>query len=425
MDRYEPIERLGRGGFGEVWRVRRIPDGVEVALKQLRIDQENCEGAVERFTREVRRLESLSHPNVVRVLDKSLTGSPYFFVMPLFQHTLEAILPALSNQPVRFKAIFESIMDAVEYGHREGVLHRDLTPRNVLLDEAGNTVVSDFGLARDLNEEERLTCTGQGFGTHGYVSPEQWSNAKTADKRTDIYSLGRILYVLAGGLAHEQDIGSINPVLGGVVQRATYSNPAKRFASVSDLKVAFESAMSILLGSVEEGSIDRILDEIATNPGNLIADVPRLQRVLVGHEEDGDMVHKALMKLPAEAFQYFEQTALPHLQALVTTFARYTADQSWSFTYTDQIGNHCAQLFNSSTDVSIRMALLKTVLEVGASHYRFDVMRTFGLMLQASASQDEAHYIMSQFNGDPLLQQVKDFVEVSKLPFGLSRLFAA
>jgi hypothetical protein len=93
------------------------------------------------------------------------------------------------------------------------------------------------------------------------VSPEQWRNAKTADERP---------ISTRGTGAHEQDIGSINPVLEGVVQRATYSNPAKRFASVSDLKVAFESAMSILLGSVEEGSIDRILNEIATKPGNLI-----------------------------------------------------------------------------------------------------------------------------------------------------------
>src|ERR1044071_2971862 len=193
-DRYREVAKLGSGGFGEVTSVRRVGEKTLLARKTLQLDDE---AALKRFAREVRILSSLDHPNIVRVIDQQLEPEPYYYVMPLFDHSLASELGSLVGDEARIGTIFRAILDAMEYAHAQGVIHRDLKPENVLMNSDTDLVVSDFGLGRRINAATtRQTMSGIGMGTPWYMAPEQLYDFKNADQRSDIFSLGRILYEL-------------------------------------------------------------------------------------------------------------------------------------------------------------------------------------------------------------------------------------
>jgi serine/threonine protein kinase len=130
------------------------------------------DASLARFAQEIRILGSLDHPNIVKVIDKRLTNYPYFYVMSLYKHSLAAEIPALEANAERINAIMTAVLDATEYAHSEGVLHRDLNPRNVLMDTDSDLVVSDFGLGRVVDAEStRKTDSGYGMGTMLYMPP--------------------------------------------------------------------------------------------------------------------------------------------------------------------------------------------------------------------------------------------------------------
>lgn len=424
MYTYTTVSPLGQGGFGEVFHVRRN-DGAQVALKALREDKQINPDAVERFTREVRRIESLSHPNVITVLDKRLDAPRYYFVMPLYPSTLARDLSQFQGNPAAFRSLYAQLLDGVEHAHNEGILHRDLKPENILIDGAGNSIVTDFGLARDLSEEERMTHTGEGFGTHGYVAPEQWENAKTCDHRADIFSLGRILYVLAGGSHREADLERIPPILAALVRKATASEPERRYQSVAELRLSFNAALDLVLNVAPEGTIESLIDRMAANPESPASFLGALCAALVGHESDGDLMHQVVMKMSGDTLELYEREAPDQLERIIATFEDFTSTQSWAFSYTDQIGSHCVRLFIRGHRPNIRAGLLRTVLRVGTSHYRFDVMKMFGTMLQSAHSPEDAQFLASILLGNDQLGTVRDFIELTQLPYGLSRLFPA
>jgi Tol biopolymer transport system component/tRNA A-37 threonylcarbamoyl transferase component Bud32 len=200
-DRYEIDREIGAGGMANVYLARDVRHHRRVALKVLKPEL----GAVlgpERFLSEIRVTANLQHPNLLPLFDSGEAGGLLYYVMPFIDgESLRARLDREKQLPVdEAVRLATSIASALDYAHRHGVIHRDLKPENVLLQE-GQPLVTDFGIALAVSNAGggRITQTGLSLGTPQYMSPEQATGDRSIDGRTDIYSLGAILYEMLAG----------------------------------------------------------------------------------------------------------------------------------------------------------------------------------------------------------------------------------
>src|SRR3954471_7980443 len=208
--RYELHRKIARGGMADVYLARDSLLDRPVALKVLFPEFATDRSFVERFRREAQAAANLSHPNIVSVYDWGEEGGTYFIVMEYVEgRSLAQILrdegPLL---PDRAADIATDIAAALGFAHRNGVIHRDVKPGNVLISPLGQVKVTDFGIARAVTTQDNLTQTGTVMGTATYFSPEQ-ARGESVDPRSDVYSLGVVLYELLTG---EPPFTGDNPV---------------------------------------------------------------------------------------------------------------------------------------------------------------------------------------------------------------------
>jgi serine/threonine protein kinase len=198
-DRYQIIEELGKGGMGSVYKVFDTSTKEKITLKLLKpeiaVDQE----ALERFSNEMKFARKIRHKNVCQMFDLGKAeGAPYITMEYVPGEDLRSAIKRFGQIPIG-KSLFiaKQVCEGLAEAHHLGVVHRDLKPQNIMVDEDGNARIMDFGIARSL-KGKRITGAGVLVGTPEYMSPEQ-VEGREADQRTDIYSLGIILYEMMTG----------------------------------------------------------------------------------------------------------------------------------------------------------------------------------------------------------------------------------
>jgi TolB-like protein/predicted Zn-dependent protease/tRNA A-37 threonylcarbamoyl transferase component Bud32 len=202
LGHYEILEEIGRGGMGVIYRARQQHSHRVVAVKRMLSHQVNSHETLVRFRREAQAVASLDHTNILPIYEvsESKEGLPFFSMKYATGGSLRAAANVLRKDPRECVRVIAKTARAIAYAHSKGILHRDLQPGNILLDENGEPMVSDFGLAKWLDQGSDLTRTLETLGTPGYIAPEQTDCP--ADKLTcaaDVYSLGAILFYLLTG----------------------------------------------------------------------------------------------------------------------------------------------------------------------------------------------------------------------------------
>ncbi|HSD33729.1 MAG TPA: protein kinase [Gemmatimonadales bacterium] len=199
--RYTLERELGHGGMATVWLAHDLKHDRSVALKVLRPEVAAALGP-ERFLREITVTASLQHPHILPLLDSGRASGRLFYVMPYVAgESLRERLRREKQLPLaEALQLTREVADALDYAHAHGVVHRDIKPENILL-ESGHAVVADFGIAKALTAAggDELTATGIAVGTPAYMSPEQGVGSGEVDGRSDLYSLGCVLYEMLSG----------------------------------------------------------------------------------------------------------------------------------------------------------------------------------------------------------------------------------
>jgi len=256
-ERYELEELVGTGGMSSVYRAHDRLLERDVALKVLH-QQFLADGEqVERFRREARAVAQLSHPNIVTVIDRGeQDGRQYIVFEYVDGENLKALVEREGPLPERDAIeLALQVARALGFAHERGLVHRDVKPQNVLLNDGGDTKVTDFGIARSLDVHGGLTQTGTVMGTSDYIAPEQ-ARGSRVDAQSDVYSLGAVLYeLLTGAVPFKGDNfvavamrhinepppsvrerrPELSPCVDAVVRRAMAKEPRDRFRSMDEL----------------------------------------------------------------------------------------------------------------------------------------------------------------------------------------------
>src|SRR5204863_2555996 len=256
--RYEIVEHIARGGMAEVFRARDLLLDRPVALKVLFPEFATDRSFVERFRREARSAANLNHPNIVSIYDWGQEDGTYFIVMEYVEgRSLRQMIREDGPLPAKQAAqIGADIAAALAFAHKNGVIHRDVKPGNVLIDPTGQVKVTDFGIARGGDAQEALTQTGAVMGTATYFSPEQ-AQGRPIDPRSDVYALAVVLYEMVVGrppFSNENPVAVAyqhvrerpipprqrNPKVPApyeaIVLKGLAKNPVNRYASAEELR---------------------------------------------------------------------------------------------------------------------------------------------------------------------------------------------
>ena len=295
LGNYKILAPLGQGGMARVYRASQENLGREVAVKVLPPWYAADRNFVDRFNLEAKMVAGLSHPNIVTIHDFNEQDGHLYIVMQLVDGgTLKQLIEAMPERRGSVKsmdleevnAIFKQLADALAYAHRKGIIHRDVKPVNVLLDQGNRPILSDFGIAKVMEGTKELTRPGAGVGTPEYMSPEQ-CKGEHVDGRADIYALGVMLFECLTGrtpfvgdnypaLAHSQIYEEppdprrfnpqIPPAVRDVILIALQKKPEFRYQRAGAMADALDQAVKAVNSVTPPSPLPQRIENTPTAP---------------------------------------------------------------------------------------------------------------------------------------------------------------
>jgi len=382
---YTTGEEIGRGGFGIVNKAVG-DDGNSYAIKFLNpsaFQQQDHAMLIKRFEREVRYQQSVSHPNVVPILEHNLTANPPWFVMPLAIGSLKDDLEldrTLGGSPN--KPLFD-ILSGLEALHQRGLRHRDLKPANVLkfpqVDGSFTYAISDFGLTTPgVGETSTLTGSNMAGGTPLYRPPECANNFRRATAQADIYSFGATLHDIFGGGIVRIPHGELTVAgpLGPIVEKCTKSQPRRRYASIAALR---EELFQVLDGTVIDFFSQEEEDVIEVLKANETLTNEQWDRAfnLIDDNADKGVANDNLMRsLTLSHIASIYESSPDMFGGLGGLYAEFAHTGTFGFEYCDVISDKAQAFFNLG-DLELRAKITLAMLELGTTHNRWHVERQF------------------------------------------------
>ncbi|WP_106449551.1 serine/threonine-protein kinase [Trichococcus alkaliphilus] len=374
-----------QGGIGKIYNCSVVDESGSIVQNNLvlkKIGNEEDFKQYHRFDREMRYLQKLNHKNILKPVYCDF--DEYFIIMDRYPNNLEDYIKNQENSFDDCINIFSQILDGVGFYISEGYLHRDLKPQNILLDSESNVKITDFGISSRLFREGtiNLTVLSGGAGTYYFCAPEQWKDLKNADERSEIFSLGRILYVLFTkdfSYYEMTKVGEISPQIRRIIKKATEFNPEKRYQTIggfaSDFDLLKEPTPSF---NVKDYKLDKVIQLISENRISDINFEDELGFILnTTYEDKVDL----MIKLDVNLHKNIWDNHTVFYTEFISNICDDIETRGYPFSYVDSIVSSTVLLLrglNGILDIELQLRIIKSSARVAVYHNRFWAMGHVG-----------------------------------------------
>lgn len=408
---FHQVAPIGDGHFCVVSRYRSSKDGYEYAVKKLKKEHIANEDYRVRFLREVSILTELNgHDHIINLVESEPDPKELhlWYVMPLASHNLYNYIKRHHTTLDRsFKiSIFEHVISAITYAHSLNLLHRDITPNNILLfesDEGITAKLSDFGLGKDTEAIRYTRTSASGYGQILYVAPEQLEHLKNADIRSDIYSLGKVLYFVMTG----KDPGEIKTCdFVSLIRKATQERPTDRHQTIDEFAAEFEAMRKFFQDTaipIDQQTMRGYLE------GRADVDWKEFHEIAVLGTSDNhpyfDYVWPTVEYFSDQkrlvAYYATKKGELLHfVNTFIQGIAAIRRNLGWNFKTLDDIGNLVYRIYLLAKERDIKLLCICTIWEIAYDDNQFALQRSFhsiinNNLLPADVEGDFAAYIVS------------------------------
>jgi serine/threonine protein kinase len=426
--------RLGVGAYGIVDEAARIDSSGEIAeeglvRKQLAPRVAGNPQALARFQREVRIVDEMRHPNIIRILDRNLSAHPPWFIMPLAESDLLTEITSGRHLDAGWvTSSFRAVLAGMSYAHKQRRIHRDLKPENILR-VSGVLKIADFGLGKSLESDApQLTEDDRSMGTWAYMAPEQREDAARVGPPADVFALGKLLFHMATGRTPQFGLppySEITDPYRTFVEKCTAQDPVDRYANAVDAYAGFQ-LLAGTDGASHDGRLEELIAEWDHTPlGEDHEVVAAIARFLVTEIANEQLYWTAFARLPDQLLQQLIRDHASEFDEMLRAYDQHTQG-SLPFEYCDVVANLYRRIYGLTQAAEQKELLLERLVLLGPTHNRGHVGDVVARILQDTTGDSVVALASRVIASHPEAAiWLEPFIRNRKLPTPILRAFAS